>query len=95
MFTQVSQKEDVTFLEYQLTPRGDTVFILRGTIAGPHVIYSSTAKKWWALVAADLGCEKVAHSFGFFWEQRPSPLLLSGFNVINNSHGGVSVRCEG
>lgn len=41
-----SQKEDVTFLEYQLTPRGDTLLTLSGTIDGPQVIYSSTAKKW-------------------------------------------------
>lgn len=89
-----SQQEDITFQEYQLIPRGDTPLILHGTVGGRHMIYLSAPVKRWALVTADLGCKKVIHGSGYSWEQRPSTLILSGFDVIEKGHGGVLLRSE-
>ena len=67
-----------------------THFILSGTIDGSHVIYSSIAKKWWALVTADLGCKKAAYRAGEMVQEVKSTDCSSRGPEFNpqEPHGG-------
>lgn len=75
-----------------------------GAINGPHMIYSSTAEKRWALVTADLGCKK-AMPWGpiFFSVPHITYFLLTGQELghrtfctdVSRAGGGAATGAAG